>query len=389
MKSFYSMVMAAVVLGMPLLASAQCMRWSVCAGLPALEAGGRVNPGVAGPFTGVSGGVLLIAGGANFPAGKPWEGGKKAYTDEIYVVRQGADGGFSCRLLSGFRLPEKIAYGASVTTGAGIVCIGGETGSGFSNQVFLLSWDEGVKKPRVGMLPDLPKGLASACAGAIGTKVYVIGGEDARQPLADVFLLDMRDPSAGWEKLAPLPEALSHAVAVTGSDGLDSSIYVIGGRSKTDSGISVLHSTVFRFDASAKAWERMTDIHDGRRKIHLSAASAVAHGSDILVIGGDRGDIFHRIEVYNARIASAANDSVAAVNTQKKLKLVLNHPGFSRVILAYNVRSNRWRKIGTLPGDSPVTTTAVCWDRGVFLPCGEVRPGVRSAVIWRGVFCDK
>lgn len=361
-----------------------CMHWSVCAELPPVG-DARPNPGVAGPFTGVSGGVMLIAGGANFPAGKPWEGGRKAYTDEIYIVRREEGGGFSCRRLDGFHLPEKIAYGASVTVAAGVVCIGGETAGGYSSKVFMMSWDGRL---HIDTLPDLPKGMASACAAVIGSTIYVAGGEDAREPLGGFYCLDLEASSPGWVSLPALPVAMSHAVAVAQGDGARRCVYVIGGRSKTGSGISVLHHTAFRYDPHKGSWERLADIRHGHT-IDLSAASAVAYGDHILVIGGDRGDIFHRIEVYNARIAGAANDSAAAAINRRKLKLVLDHPGFSHAILAYEVRGNRWRKIGTLPGDTPVTTTAVWWDGEVFLPCGEVRPGVRSSVIWRGIFCDQ
>lgn len=42
--------------------------------------------GVAGAFAGVAGGALLVAGGANFPDGPPWQGGTKAWTDRIWVL---------------------------------------------------------------------------------------------------------------------------------------------------------------------------------------------------------------------------------------------------------------------------------------------------------------
>ena len=35
------------------------------------------NIGVAGAFSGVHNGAMVVAGGANFPNGMPWEGGKK------------------------------------------------------------------------------------------------------------------------------------------------------------------------------------------------------------------------------------------------------------------------------------------------------------------------
>ena len=42
--------------------------------------------GVAGAFAGVSGGALVVAGGANFPGKKPWEGGTKTWTDAAFVL---------------------------------------------------------------------------------------------------------------------------------------------------------------------------------------------------------------------------------------------------------------------------------------------------------------
>ena len=146
--------------------------WSVAAELPPLGGAigaGRPNPGVAGPFVGVSGDMLLIGGGANFPNGKPWEGGKKAYTDEVYVVRRGEDHSFSCGLVEHFRLPERVAYGSSVTVPSGVVCIGGETPAGYTSSVYLLSWRDGSLSTRA--LPPLPHARANACAAAIGSRI--------------------------------------------------------------------------------------------------------------------------------------------------------------------------------------------------------------------------
>jgi len=38
-------------------------------------------PGMAGIIAGAHGGVLIAAGGANFPDKMPWDGGKKIYYD--------------------------------------------------------------------------------------------------------------------------------------------------------------------------------------------------------------------------------------------------------------------------------------------------------------------
>jgi len=42
--------------------------------------------GVAAPFAGVSGGALIVAGGANFPDRPPWQGGTKVWHDAVWVL---------------------------------------------------------------------------------------------------------------------------------------------------------------------------------------------------------------------------------------------------------------------------------------------------------------
>ena len=51
--------------------------WEKVAELPRLN--GQAHPGLAGCYAGHHQGVLLVAGGANFPDGMPWDGGKKQY----------------------------------------------------------------------------------------------------------------------------------------------------------------------------------------------------------------------------------------------------------------------------------------------------------------------
>jgi len=53
--------------------------WEKLASLPDKE-------GFASPFAGVIAGKLVVAGGANFPDKKPWEGGMKVWHDSIYTL---------------------------------------------------------------------------------------------------------------------------------------------------------------------------------------------------------------------------------------------------------------------------------------------------------------
>src|SRR5262245_7584845 len=92
---------------------ARAGEWERLAPLPDKE-------GFAGSFAGVSNGTLLVAGGANFPDKKPWEGGTKRWTDTVFVLEK-PDGQWK---VAG-KLPRPLGYGVAVTHGASIVCAGG------------------------------------------------------------------------------------------------------------------------------------------------------------------------------------------------------------------------------------------------------------------------
>jgi N-acetylneuraminate epimerase len=101
--------------------------------------------GLAGAFAGYSRGVLLAAGGANFPGA--WNqyrqgqhhahrGLKKIWRDEVYAL---VDGEWC---VPG-RLPEGRAYGVSVQLDKGLLMVGGETDGGRAVEgVCLLRWGQ-------------------------------------------------------------------------------------------------------------------------------------------------------------------------------------------------------------------------------------------------------
>src|SRR5690349_7056240 len=65
--------------------------------------------GRAGMMAGVHHGMLIAGDGANFPGEMPWDGGKKAYYDEIFVIGPNSGGVWR----SAGRLPAPRAYSAA------------------------------------------------------------------------------------------------------------------------------------------------------------------------------------------------------------------------------------------------------------------------------------
>jgi N-acetylneuraminic acid mutarotase len=129
------------------------------------------SEGFAGCFAGVAGGALVVAGGANFPAGRPWEGGKKTWHDRVFVLEHGGSG---WRVAG--RLPRPLAYGVSVTHEGRVICCGGSDDSRHHDSVFALAWDGTAL--RVEPLPSLPRPLAQHAGAVVGRHLVVGGGTE-------------------------------------------------------------------------------------------------------------------------------------------------------------------------------------------------------------------
>lgn len=360
------------------------VKWSVVAELPSVD-GSTKNPGVAGAFAGIHHDVLLIAGGANFPNGMPWESGKKIYWDNIYALQLNEKAGFSWIDSGKFKLKQRIAYGASVSTDDGIVCIGGENENGISKNVFLLQWDRHNRKVNIKSFPELPLPLTNLSATGSGNIIYVAGGEMPGGVSDKFYFLDLTDTSSGWKKLPPLPKPLSHAVLLAQINDENKKIYLIGGRRKKADGISELSNSVFEFDIWENLWTEIKSL-----PYALSAGAGITSGSgDMLLFGGDKGETFHQTELLLAAIAAETDETKKQELIQQKNKLQQSHPGFSNAVLRYNAKRNEWKVIGEMPTATPVTTTAVKWKNCVIIPSGEIRAGVRTPAVLMGKFNPK
>ena len=61
--------------------------------------------GTAGAFIGaIDDKTVIIAGGSDFPEGRPWEGGKKSFLDKIWILNK-AESGIQCTEIEDTRLP--------------------------------------------------------------------------------------------------------------------------------------------------------------------------------------------------------------------------------------------------------------------------------------------
>ncbi|MEL7586146.1 MAG: sodium/solute symporter [Prolixibacteraceae bacterium] len=346
---------------------------------------GEDHPGVAGAFSGISSGKLIVAGGANFPDRMPWEGGIKAFHDQIYVYQAGAD---SLLLTdSSQKLPFPVAYGASVSLPEGVLCIGGNDRETAYSDVFLLSWDDQQNQIRTETYPDLPLPLTYASAVLSGNTVYLVAGSsspDGTDTGNHFFRLDLsRKGSAGfeWEALPAFPgNGRIHAVSVMQSNGIRPCLYLFSGRNVNPENRVTVFNDGLLYDPVLRQWEK-TGV-SGLPGFPVMAGTASALGSSgILFFGGAPGELLSREVELRTNLSSAirSRDTLAVAMAKDALiQYYKGHPGFSNDILLYNTITRALTRMATSPVVLPVTSKAVRWGERIILTSGEIRPGVRT-----------
>jgi SSS family transporter len=300
--------------------------------------------GFAGAFAGVHGETLIVAGGANFPDGAPWDGGTKVWHDDAFLLDLDK-GSFSTG-----KLPRPLGYGVSITTPDGIVGIGGCDAEKHHPDTFRLTTDG--SKLDTEPLPPLPIPLAYLAGARVGKKIHVIGGStspDATTASNRHFAFD----GTAWTELEPLPGA-GRILPVAGSRG--DAFHVFSGASLApDAGgkpVRTYLRDAWKYDASG-TWTRLSDLP--RAAVAAPSPAPPVGSSHLLVIGGDDGSL---------------------VDFEPKSE----HPGFTREVLAYDTDTDAWTVADPLPDGfhSPVTTPVVPWKSRFIIPTGEVRPAVRT-----------
>ncbi|MGA0900344.1 MAG: sodium:solute symporter, partial [Luteolibacter sp.] len=124
--------------------------------------------GFAGSFAGTCNDTLLVAGGANFPDGPPWDDGSKIWHDRVFALEQGAG-----EWREAGKLPRPLGYGVSISTPDGVICIGGSDERAHYSEVFRLKYNGA--KVEIENLPPLPVKLANMAGALVEGSIHVIG----------------------------------------------------------------------------------------------------------------------------------------------------------------------------------------------------------------------
>ena len=148
--------------------------WRVVSEVPLMN--GQTSPGLAGVFAGALNATHALMAGGTFYEGKgPLDGGQRTFSDALLILEQspGAAGAPPSYAWSTpeMTLPGPLAYGASVTLDDGVLLIGGMDGNECVADVRLATWDRAEERLKMVDFPPLPKPLAYAGAGRVGSWV--------------------------------------------------------------------------------------------------------------------------------------------------------------------------------------------------------------------------
>lgn len=328
------------------------IEWNNTLSLPPVDSHTPVNVGVAGAFSGFIDSTLIIAGGANFPDGPPWQGGHKTWWKTMYSMNPFSSSPEWNILQPIF--PTPLAYGVTIQLPQGLLCIGGCDSTRCYKDVFLIQ----LKNNRISIdknWPSLPTPLANSTGTFINNKVYIAGGQEnmsAPQATGHFYMLDLMNLSKGWTKLASWPgEPRGYAVSAAQSDGFDKCFYLFSGRNYDPSGKTKVLTDGYTYNPRLNQWKKL------KQQFPVMAGNAIPAGAHhILLLGGV------------PRLLPGSDQ----------------HPGFDHTVRLYHTITNTLIEKEKLPYPIPVTTTVAQKGNIFYLTSGEIKPGIRTPHILKG-----
>ncbi|MDO5607883.1 MAG: sodium/solute symporter [Capnocytophaga sp.] len=360
-----------------------------------------MKKGLNGAFIGQHNGVVIHAGGTNFPEKSVTEGGKKAWYPTIYTFHSGKNG-WEVRTET-TELPRALANGVAISTERGVYCFGGDFAEGISDKVFLLKWNAVSQKVDIETLPSMPYPLAHMGGDISNGTVYLVGGQRANgEPATRSFVSFSTTPAIErplhtWRQLPDFAgEARIQPVVVAQSDGKEQSLFVFSGAHNDASAVIPykMLGDVWSYSPKQSAWKAKQNVPSnhtpGIDYGYIAAAPAMKLGdSHIIIYGGAGGEhqyLYQRLALQQQWQALDETTDAEKIQTlREQYNKLLADTEFSKTIWAYHTITDTWVQKGEFPGAMPVVTQVVpTTSDTVLLIGGEIRPGERTSQVWVG-----
>ena len=322
--------------------------------------------GVSALYAGVLDGQLIMAGGCNFPHVPVADGGKKVYYDGIYAASLSDDATLQWQEIG--LLPEASAYGVTVPTDKGLVCVGGNTAERSLSEVFILSLQNG--EAVMESLPSLPVTIDNMAGTLLDHVIYIVGGNVNGVPSSAVYSLDLDNLAEGWKEEVSVPGNPRVQPVCVAQGG---KLYVWGGFSTAGEGReATLSVDGYVYNPATKEWKQVaTPVDEAGTPVSLGGGVALPMGEDaVLCAGGVNKDIF-----------------LQALQGIHKGKEYLTRPvewyQFNRKLLKYDVNEDKWTCLGDYEQGARAGAAMVSDGSSYYIINGELKPGIRTKDINR------
>ena len=329
--------------------------------------GQKENIGVAGLLQGTFGDYIIVGGGANFPAGGPLTGGAKVTYPDVYVLRA-AEAGLT--ETDHAQMPYPVGYGVSATTPDGVLYFGGSTDESGARAVTRLTAPNG--KLRTETLPALPFALQNGVAAYDKDTVYLGGGKQDGVLSKKFYTYDIKTGT-----LTSLPDFPGEAREQSVAEFLGGRFFVFS------DGANVAYTDGYAYDPKAQTWTSVAGPNVNGTPVSLLGARAVRLNADeMLVVGG-----FNR-EIYDWAVSNLNTLQGEEKDAFRAHYFTMPPEDYhwNREILVYSAKADAWRSVGQLPFPAPCGEALVIARGALFSISGEVKPGVRSPRLYRGLF---
>ena len=372
-RSLHCTALAALVALAPLSAAAApatvgspALAWQSMGTLSPAE-GRTENIGVAGLVQGTFGDCIIVGGGANFPDGGPLTGGAKVTYPDVYVLRATTAG---LTETDHAQMPYPVGYGVSVTTPDGVLYFGGSTDETGARAVTRLTAPNG--KLHTETLPALPFALQNGVAAYDKGTVYLGGGKQDGTLSKKFYTYDVK--TGMLSSLLDFPgEPREQSVA----EFLGGRLYVFSG------GANVAYTDGYAYDPKTRAWTEIKGPNVNGTPVSLLGARAVRLNADeMLVVGGFNHEIYNWAVSNLNTLQGEEKDAFRA----HYFTMPPEDYHWNREILVYSAKADAWRSVGQLPFPAPCGEALVIARGALFSISGEVKPGVRSPRLYRGLF---
>ena len=336
------------------------------------QTGFEKNIGAAGMLSGSYKDYVIAGGGANFPYESVLNGGVKKHYSDIYVLKKIKD---KLTMVQHTNLDFEIGYGSSITTDEGVYYIGGSPDQEHADDITLLTIDK-KKKLNVKKIGDLPFTISDGIAVENNGKLYIGLGKQNGESSNKLFEYDIK--TSKTKELASIPGESVRNQSV--AQLLNGNLYVFSG------GGSVAYTDGYKYNIKNNSWSKVSSVTTGDKQISLLGANSVKLNNDeMMVIGGFNKEVY---DYATENLTTLQGEELAAFRTEYFTADPYEF-NWNKDILIYNAKKDTWRSVGKVPFDAPCGEGLVLMGNNIYSINGEIKPGVRTNVIYSGTIFYK